>query len=473
MAKPTVSGIPRYQLVFNADGHALLESDGERLERDNSYIVNDQRIGYAIGRDLPADLADLVDFAMAVYMADRSCPRRRPNADRYELQWTRRFEICLPLRCPERWRNDDVQHLLNALLWFLTEDQWSFRFVPRPEHDEPCQRQGFLFPTPLDTPVTVALFSGGLDSFAGLAEALATRRNGTVVTVAGTTNQRLTGIQRRLLSGLRNQLGARVVSVEIPFGLRRGGQPYDQEERTQRSRGLVFALFGAVSAVMARVDRLDVFENGIGAINLPFSDGQLGAQGTRATHPLALRDISKLVTFVTDHNFEIASPLLFISKGQLCHRIANLGLDDFVRATVSCDGFPFRARGPDHCGTCTSCLLRRISLRAANFAMADSADRYRRDALDPRVRLSPAQANPTYVMSDQVARMVREMSAPVPWKGLSREFPQLAEVAEVVALKGWPISAVQDQLVGLYRTYCEEWRRFECQLAAQPISRLS
>ena len=59
-------------------------------------------------------------------------------------------------------------------------------------------------------------------------------------------------------------------------------------ESSQRSRGLLFLAAGIATAWALRQDQLRVFENGIGAINLPYLRSQFGSQATRAMHPRTL-----------------------------------------------------------------------------------------------------------------------------------------------------------------------------------------
>jgi hypothetical protein len=476
MSQRVLSVPPVYRVYFSADGRALLDSTSSsgnmRVEPENSYRFDDQVIGRAFGMGLPDELSDLISVAMAVYVADRLCPRDPLKGDRHELHWTRDFELCLGLRCPERWTDRKIIDLLGDLLWFLTEDRWTFRLFGTSEQSAYTVKQGFLFSTPLSSPVMVSLFSGGLDSFAGLCRDIRERPGDTFITMAGYTNDPLGAIQRHLLRELRHRSAVRIIPVQIPFGLRRNGRSYNDDERTQRSRGFVYAMLGAATAIMAGTNRLQLYENGIGAINLPFTDGQLGTQSTRAAHPVTISMLGELIQLVTGRPFSIQLPSVFVTKGDLCRSIQELGVSDLAANTLSCDGFPLRTAGKNHCGRCTSCLLRRSSLRAAGLARYDDGTGYIADVYSPAAHLPDAYAYAARAMRDQAGRLRRALDSPNPWRSLTQAFPELVEVAEHVVTDHLPLPIVRERLVALYDSYCREWAQFEDAWAAKPLAKL-
>ena len=121
--------------------------------------------------------------------------------------------------------------------------------------------------------MTTALFSGGLDSFIGVAEELEQRPCGSLVLFSATTNPRLGSRQRELVQDIRRLRGDNIIHVAVPLGLRDRDQIGGIDERTQRSRGFVFQVLGAVTALMAGAKELYVYENGVGAISLPYTAG--------------------------------------------------------------------------------------------------------------------------------------------------------------------------------------------------------
>ena len=133
-------------------------------ELERNYWVDDSRLSRAFGSILPSRLADMIDLAMAVYFADRRTPRLRSS-----FEWTghRKIRIQLPMRNPEIWRSTKVITKLVELLSWFTEDSWEFEFTKSNLHRK-SEFEEALFASPVTHPNISILFSGGLDSLAGL-----------------------------------------------------------------------------------------------------------------------------------------------------------------------------------------------------------------------------------------------------------------------------------------------------------------
>jgi hypothetical protein len=121
---------------------------------------------------------------------------------------------------------------------------------------------------------------------------------------------------------------------------------------------------------------LACYENGTGALNLPITRAQLGAQNARSAHPVALTAIGDLIELVTGKEFKVRLPFLFWTKAEMCENLPRGELGGVVALTVSCDGFPGRRKGSPHCGKCTSCVLRRHALHVGGLGHLDAADGY-------------------------------------------------------------------------------------------------
>ena len=151
-------------------------------------------------------------------------------------------------------------------------------------------QKGFLFNLPLRPPVTVSLFSGGLDSLAGLARHAQSSPGGSRILVSAHTHHRLAYQQRTQVRRIRAACGREFAVAEgdvwhiaVPFGIDSSGR--NQEEKGQRTRALVFLALGAVTTLQAQTDTLSIFENGIGALNLPLNATQLGTDNYRGRSP--------------------------------------------------------------------------------------------------------------------------------------------------------------------------------------------
>lgn len=343
--------------------------------------------------------------------------------------WARKLWLRVPVREPQLWaRHGD---LLTDLLDWLTDDVWDLEFGQLPEGAGPLdERQGFLFDTVPAGSVPV-LFSAGLDSAAGLAAHLT---HSDAVAISVDTSNWMQHVQQSVLQGLGMVSPRSCIPLRYRVSVRT-----DSVESSQRSRGLLFLAVGIATAWTVDEDRLIVFENGIGAINLPYLRSQFRSQATRSMHPRTLRLAEQLAAEVSHRPFRIEAPALTLTKAQAI-RIAPAAADPALVLTVSCDtGFSARVRNRAPCGICTSCLLRRQALLAAGRADLDDATRYRTK--------SPADAPELHAMQWQVARLQACLGKPEPWPSLVAQYPEALDTAPLTP----------EQVINLYRSYVQEW----------------
>ena len=430
------------------------------VELDSYYWLNGQRLSRAFCRALHAKLADLLDIVMAVYAADRRSPRSFKGA----AAGHRRISVRIGVRNPGLWSAAGMAERLHDLLYWLSEDEWSPHFVQRLAAPSAAESENFLFQMPPRGPVTVSLFSGGLDSLAGLAAHAPEGFGGSRVLVSGYTNNRLRHQQRSQVDLVRAAWGhseafehtAEVHHVAVPFGIRK---PIGhQEEKSQRTRSLVFLTLGVVTALQGGADTLWVYENGVGALNLPMNETQLGMDNSRGVHPRTLVLAEDLVSMALEQSVRIRNPFLFSTKAQMCKALTDSGFADAVSFTVSCDGFPQRMHNqPSQCGRCTSCILRRQSLQASGLAQHDQGYRY--DVLRPQTIRGKCHLYDFEAMRGQVHKIGRCLATDDPWRSLCASFPELARThAELVARGGLgDRTSIGDGMVDLYRNYAWEW----------------
>jgi 7-cyano-7-deazaguanine synthase in queuosine biosynthesis len=319
------------------------------------------------------------------------------------------------------------------LLTWLTDDDWRINFIHA--NREPAETQAQLDIDPVER--TVMLFSGGLDATAGAALTLPERP---LLGVGVVTNSVMGRYQREALRAL-DQLGD-IRYSPVSFAVATGG--VRDNEPTRRTRGLVFLGVGVAAALQRGTRRLLVAENGIGALNLPFTGAQSGVMTSRAVHPKTLRLMATLVSEVTGDAFVIENPFLGSTKGQMVRALPPEA-QEACGHSQSCDN---AAAGRGHlekrCGHCTSCLLRRVSFHAAGRSewdkrpyLVDSDKREPRWRL-PEVLWQAATFDSTLRSTDDSA--------------LERKFPDLRYVIGT----DLPREAVRDLLA----TYVEEWRSF-------------
>jgi 7-cyano-7-deazaguanine synthase in queuosine biosynthesis len=441
-----------YSVRIEADGLLSISVSGKNVSK--SHYIDKYELTDPFGRRIPTFLEDLIDIARAIYSADRLI-RRQGEQPRGAWSWQRRLDMQIPVSDPDRWNDSELRGRLADLLGFLTEDRWDFSFYPSNKAGRKPGVQSVLFPPVASV---VALFSGGLDSLAGLAIRLATQQDPFAV-VACSTNPRIQSRQSELLESIRKQSSVDFQYAPVRHHLKQRGQDYNSNERSQRARGFFFYALGVAYAVMCGASELLVFENGVGAINLRLSDAQLGSQSTRATHPITVKKLELFLRRLLDRDLHIDLPCLFLTKGEMCERLKVSPFSHLATRTISCDSFPQRTVGPEQCGVCSSCLLRRLSLWSGGLHSDDETYRY--DVIDGMEKIPSNKLDILWDMLHQSNRFGEALRSSSPWRNLVIQYPELQEVRDVLAAStASPAIDVERRLLELYGRYCSEWEAF-------------
>lgn len=299
---------------------------------------------------------DFVRLAALVFFADRTVPRRR--------DWVRDLELDVAVFHPDAW-TPHAEALADALNT-LTGDLWTLTFSSRRE-----PRLGQVAELPAAD--RVVLFSGGADSAAGAATALA--EDGPTVLVSHADWQNVRGQQNRVLAKLETIFGEEPTNVY--WRLRRknaqvgSGAPFD-EEPSRRSRSVVFVALGLAVASLTGA-QLWIPENGFTALNPALSGERRGANSTRTAHPGMLDELAEVLGAVGLH-LDICNPFEEMTKGEVFEQVKRQLGDDaaqaLLTATNSC-AKPGREAGfapDDHCGVCLGCLVRRAAFLASGIS---------------------------------------------------------------------------------------------------------
>jgi 7-cyano-7-deazaguanine synthase in queuosine biosynthesis len=260
--------------------------------------------------------------------------------------WTREFELEVSTVDPTFWNSQRA--VVEQLLGFLTTDIWRVNFI-----------EGGISPVPTGEAVQPAedciiLLSGGLDSFIGGVDAVASGKRPFAVsqTVRGDAeNQR---IFAQSIGGLRH--------LQLNHAAR---IPYPERPPSQRARSLLFFAYGVLAATTLEHYRagqavtLYVCENGFISVNPPLTGARLGSLSTRTTHPRVISLVQQLLD-TAGLRVRVENPYRLKTKGEMMRECKNLSL---LRAhashTTSCGRY--NHFGYKHCGRCVPCLVRRAA----------------------------------------------------------------------------------------------------------------
>lgn len=366
-----------------------------------------------------AQVVDLVSIAAQLYAADRSRHRGR--------EWIRRMDVCLPISSRGLWVH--VGPVLEQALSVLTDDQWRLEFAEgRPTLAE--EQQAWLSFARGQQIDEVALFSGGLDSFAGAARWLAGRSTGRIGLLSLRSSTVVGKIQRDLASALGELYPDRVVHLPVPVNLIRA----PDVERSQRTRGFLYSAVAVAVASWSGAHRVLIFENGYGSLNPRLVEHQMGAQATKSTHPHVVQQLQQVFD-AAGFAVSIDLPYRGYTKSELVAGIPD-DLKPFIAWTVSCDGFPLRDKRAKQCGRCGSCILRQQALRSAGLAEFDRLD-YRQPAFEcatPPDHLLLMAFQAWELVSRAASEHYETVTAKWPEIGLGIGSPPSLEAAERLAV---------------------------------------
>jgi hypothetical protein len=327
--------------------------------------------------NVPDVLNDLLEVAAYVYAADRLVRRGSSLMAHMGAEWRRQFRFRIPVRCPECWQAQEVTESLADALGFLSDDMFAFEFTQTQQRGVPPYI-GFSDPgAQVIKPDEIILFSGGLDSTAGVVEELL--QNGKKIALA--THKSATfiaGRQDSLVALLQQRSEARRIFY-APVWVRKGQR--EPIEFTQRTRSFLFASLGLLVARMFGHNRFLFFENGITSFNLPVADHVIGTRASRTTHPRVLHSFERLFSLLLGIRIEIRNPYLWKTKADVVEILGRCGGADLISNTVSCANVRALPMTGRQCGVCSQCVERRFAILAAGLDGHEPADTYATDLL--------------------------------------------------------------------------------------------
>lgn len=327
--------------------------------------------------DIPPRLVDLLRIASAIYVVDRLVKRHSSHKPRNPA---RTLGVKIHVLDDAFWNRRDISDTIGEAVDFVSGDYWDFEFVKDPSEFSRA-KQLLSNPNEGQTPL-VALYSGGLDSAAGLAARIADNPNRPILSVSVWHQPRQRYLLRKQYSAFRTRLQSQIAPLIVKVAMIWSSElDKNQQERSQRCRSFLFASLGAIAAITTGQQVVELFESGIGAINLPLMSGLVGAKTTRSSHPEFLRLMSRIASLVADHEIEFRLPFFDHTKGEIVKKLSGLNLHDLANMTASCVGFPLRHSKAKQCGVCPACLFRRQAMHVAGITEAN--DSYKHDIFDP------------------------------------------------------------------------------------------
>lgn len=306
---------------------------------------------------------DLALLAAAITAADTRVSRSRDAQD----AWTREIDLHVPVQVPDRWI--PLVPLITNMLKFLTGDQWSVHFRPRPSGIGTLAAAPSVLP--LANPTSVCLFSGGLDSFIGAIDLLAEGQTPILVSHYG--DNLTPGYQKHCAHVLKQHHPTRTIHhIQTKVSFPTNTVEVGAVENTLRGRSfLFFALASLTADAVGSNITVYVPENGLISLNVPLDPLRLGALSTRTTHPYYMARFGELLNGL-GLQVRLVNPYAFLTKGQMASACADRPfLQREARYTMSCSS-PSRRfdhdpaqRVPKHCGRCVPCLIRRAAILEA------------------------------------------------------------------------------------------------------------
>lgn len=313
---------------------------------------------------IPDRYLDLIELSAYIFCADRFTSRGEKDSV-YLKSWCRNFRHVMKVRDFKFWKQDHIQNLLHSLLSFMSGDNHIFEFQPGLKTDKVSLFDAKDYWTPGDKEYEIVMFSGGLDSTTGVLNLLKTTDKNLIL-ASHISRPTTKSIIKNIVNELELDYPGRVKSLQFECNLR----GVRAEEESQRTRSFLYSSIGAAIANANEQSKLFYFENGVVSINLPPSEQFINARASRTTHPRVLKEISTLISFIEEKEFQIINPFFSKTKTDTLKLLDNIGKRNFLHKTVSCSrtfdkGVDFLKK--THCGRCSQCIDRRFAVAASGL----------------------------------------------------------------------------------------------------------
>lgn len=305
--------------------------------------------------DLPNQAVDLVRLAGAAYAVDRLSDR--------PASFTRRLDLTVEVCDPSVWEGGPADQFAQLLCW-LTGDTWELELVQdqTTKPDPACSEDS-------GSVDSVALLSGGLDSYLGALHLLGTGDKAPLFVGHYDTATAVRHAQNTIRQWLQSSYPSAPSYTQIEFT-----QVGQKKESSSRSRSLLFVALGVATAARRNASVLLVPENGFTSLNLPLHPSRAGALSTRSTHPETFYRINTLLQDI-GLDISVRNPFAAYTKGEEMRLVADndppTGWEHIAGLTVSCsklDGARIKGGNSTlNCGLCYACVTRKGAFIAAGI----------------------------------------------------------------------------------------------------------
>lgn len=209
-------------------------------------------------------------------------------------------------------------------------------------------------------PDSICLFSGGLDSLAGVCEEL---RMGLKTLLI---NYQTNGHEMKVAkSTFEDYLVENFNLVQF-----KKAKYTKYNHHTQRTRSLIFIGCAFIYSRLFNIKEIKIYENGIMSFNPNVANIR---KTSKTTHPKSIYLLNRIMQIV---NIRVLNPFIYMTKGEVISRIDKQLLPN-IKNTVTCSRNPrikyHSDRGNKYqCGYCISCILRQIGMNKIKLNSIDS-----------------------------------------------------------------------------------------------------
>ncbi|MGD8305922.1 MAG: 7-cyano-7-deazaguanine synthase, partial [Ignavibacteria bacterium] len=317
-------------------------------------------------------IKDLLEIAGYIFAADRKTSRGAKDAVEYH-SWSRCFHFHFKVRDLDFWNLPDVKKVLSEALCFMTGD-YSYEFTfHKIETDTPANifdNENFALDAKKN--LSVILFSGGLDSLAGVIEKINTTEDEICLVSHQSGNPAVKKTQNQMYKGIESRYPGRCKHYKFHCSLKK----IKSVDETQRTRSLLYTATAFAIANTYNQNNIYVYENGITTINFAKTQDLMLGRASRTTHPKTIKLLEKLFTEIAEEPFKIEHPYFFNTKTDIVEIIKKYERTDLINSAVTCSRTRNHAPDFTHCGWCSQCIDRIFAMYATETEESDEGVYY-------------------------------------------------------------------------------------------------